>query len=103
MNLLEAINARHSVRAYRETPLGEEVVAVLREKIDACNRTGSLHIQLVTDEPKAFMGTLARYGRFSGVRNYLVMAGRKADDLDERVGYYGEQLVLLVMWTTGHH
>lgn len=95
MNLLEAINARHSVRAYRETPLGEEVVAVLREKIDACNRTDSLHIQLVMDEPKAFMGTLARYGRFSGVRNYLVMAGCKADDLDERVGYYGEQLVLL--------
>lgn len=23
------------------------------------------------------------------------MAGQKADDLDERIGYYGEQLVLL--------
>ncbi|MBQ5454803.1 MAG: nitroreductase, partial [Prevotella sp.] len=27
--------------------------------------------------------------------NYFVMAGRKADDLDYRIGYYGEQLVLL--------
>lgn len=35
------------------------------------------------------------YGQFSGVENYLVMAGWKAEDLDERVGYYGEQLVLL--------
>lgn len=95
MELQEAIHARHSVRAYRETALSEDVVAVLRERIDACNRTGGLHIQLVTDEPKAFMGTLAKYGKFSGVRNYLVMAGRKAGDLDERVGYYGEQLVLL--------
>lgn len=92
---MEAISARHSVRAYKETALGEDAVAALREKVDACNEAGSLHIQLVTDEPKAFMGTLARYGKFSGVRNYLVMAGRKADGLDERVGYYGEQLVLL--------
>ena len=35
------------------------------------------------------------YGIFSGVRNYFVMVGKKADDLSERVGYYGEQLVLL--------
>jgi nitroreductase len=54
-----------------------------------------LHIQLIQDEPKAFLGTLAKYGRLRNVRNYLVMAGQKADDLDERVGYYGEHLVLL--------
>ena len=35
------------------------------------------------------------YGSFSGVKNYLVMVGKKGDNLDERVGYYGEQLVLL--------
>ena len=35
------------------------------------------------------------YGSFSGVKNYLVMVGKKAKDLDERVGYYGEQIVLL--------
>ena len=35
------------------------------------------------------------YGIFSGVSNYFVMVGKKADDLSERVGYYGEQLVLL--------
>jgi len=29
------------------------------------------------------------------VKNYLVMVGKKADNLDERIGYYGEQLVLL--------
>jgi nitroreductase len=35
------------------------------------------------------------YGTFSGVKNYFVMVGKKGDGLDERVGYYGEQLVLL--------
>ena len=94
MTIEEAIKARHSVRAYKEQPLAEDVVAALNDKIDALNRMGKLHIQLILNEPKAFSGTLAKYGKFSGVTNYIVMAGRKADDLDERVGYYGEHLVL---------
>ena len=95
MTILEAIEARHSVRAYKEQPLTEDVVRVLEEKIEGFNQEGKLHIQLVTNEPKAFKGTLAKYGKFKNVSNYLVMAGKKSDDLDERVGYYGEHLVLL--------
>ena len=95
MTILEAIEARHSVRAYKEQPLTEDVVRVLEEKIECFNQEGKLHIKLVTNEPKAFKGTLAKYGKFKNVSNYLVMAGKKSDDLDERVGYYGEHLVLL--------
>ena len=94
MTLLEAIDARHSVRRYISRPLEREVVDCLRAKIDECNSKGNLHIQLVLNERKGFSGMLA-YGSFSGVENYIVMAGRRADDLDERVGYYGEQIVLL--------
>ena len=95
MTLEEAIEARHSVRAYKEQPLAENVVKVLEEKIAVLNLEGKLHIQLIQNEPKAFLGTMAKYGKFRNVGNYIVMAGQKADDLDERVGYYGEQLVLL--------
>ena len=95
MTIQEAIEARHSVRAYKDQPLTEEVVNVLNEKIAELNKLGNLHIQLIQNEPKAFQGKLAKYGKLSGVRNYLVMAGKKADDLNERIGYYGEQLVLL--------
>lgn len=94
MTLLEAIDARHSVRRYISRPLEREAVDCLRAKIDECNSKGNLHIQLVLNERKGFSGMLA-YGSFSGVENYIVMAGRRADDLDERVGYYGEQIVLL--------
>ena len=121
MTILEAIEARHSVRRYTDEPVREEALAILREKIEEVNRIGGLHVQLVTDEPKAFSGLMA-YGAFSGVRTYLVMAGKKdgaegrgqkgggpegqAGDvqsglghdgrcLEERIGYYGEQLVLL--------
>jgi len=95
MNLLEAIQARHSVRAYKEQPLAEDVVKVLEERIAELNRVGRLHMQLIQNEPKAFQGTLAKYGKFRGVENYIVMAGKKADDLDDRIGYYGEDIVLL--------
>lgn len=95
MTIQEAIEARHSVRAYINKPLAEDVAKVLKDKIAALNEEGHLHIQLIQNEPKAFQGTLAKYGKFRGVNDYLVMAGQKADDLDERVGYYGEQIVLL--------
>ena len=94
MTILEAIEVRHSVRKYTGDPIPESVLTALREKIDEVNRIGNLHVQLVTDEPKSFSGLMA-YGAFSGVNSYLVMAGKKDDSLDERIGYYGEQLVLL--------
>ncbi|MBQ7427868.1 MAG: nitroreductase [Prevotella sp.] len=95
MTIQEAIEARHSVRVYKEQPLAAEVVKALEEKITELNREGHLHMQLILNEPKAFQGTLAKYGKFRGVNNYIVMAGKKADDLEERIGYYGEQLVLM--------
>lgn len=47
------------------------------------------------DEPEAFDSTLAHYGKFSNVRNYLVLAGPESATLEGRCGYYGERLVLL--------
>ena len=95
MTIQEAIEARHSVRAYKDQPLSEEIVKVLEDEIVKLNHEGQLHIQLICNEPKAFQGTMAKYGKFRNANNYLVMAGEKAEDLDERIGYYGEHLVLL--------
>ena len=95
MTLREAIEARHSVRAYKNEPLAEDACRRLEEEINVVNQKGSLHIQLIQNEPKAFQGTLAKYGKFRNVTSYMVMAGKRADDLDERIGYYGEHLVLL--------
>ena len=95
MTIQEAIEARHSVRAYKDQPLSEKVVKVLEDEIVKLNNEGQLHIQLICNEPKAFQGILAKYGKFRNVNNYIVMAGKKAEDLNERVGYYGEHLVLL--------
>ena len=100
MTLLEAIQARHSVRKYKDEPIPEDILAILKNKVWAVNKEAGLHVQLVTGEPKAFNGFKSTsgvfsYGAFSGVKNYLVMAGKKSEDLDEKIGYWGEQLVLL--------
>lgn len=93
MVTIETIKSRHSVRRYLPKPISEETKQQLLQEIAACNEQSGLHIQLVTQEPKAFTGLLS-YGKFSGVENYLVMAGRPSDSFEERVGRYGEYLVL---------
>ena len=95
MTLLETVYARHSVRKYIDKELSADIIAALQDKIAECNKVGNLNIQLVQNETRAFTGMLS-YGQFSGVKNYLVMVGKKSKDLDERGGYYGEQLVLFV-------
>lgn len=94
MELLEAIRRRHSVRQYTDRPIPAEVLAELEAEAAACNREGGLHMQLVSNEPEAFQGIMAHYGSFRGVRNYLALIGPKGPDLDEKIGYYGERLVL---------
>ena len=94
MDLKEAMKERHSVRQYEDRPLSESVIAELENEIEACNKESGLYIQLVKDEPKAFDSFMAHYGKFSGVRNYIAMIGKKGPDLDEKCGYYGERLVL---------
>ncbi|MGM9563438.1 MAG: nitroreductase family protein [Faecousia sp.] len=94
MDLKEAMQTRHSVRQYKDQPLSVEVIAALQEEIAACNRESGLHIQLVTNEPRAFDGFMAHYGKFSGVTSYLALIGKKGPELDEKCGYFGQRLVL---------
>lgn len=94
MNPTEAMRCRHSVRQYENRPIEQSVLQELQAEVDACNREGQLHIQLVTNEPKAFDGFMAHYGKFSGVTSYFALVGSKGKELDEKCGYYGERLVL---------
>ena len=94
MDLLQAMKERHSVRSYTEQPIEGKIKEDLTAFVEQCSRESGLHLQLVLDEPDAFQSLLAHYGKFSGVRNYIVLAGRKGDDLDEKCGYYGEKIVL---------
>ena len=92
MDLWEAMQARHSVRQYTDRAIEPEKADALRRLCEEVNAASGLHIQPVFDEPQAFAGGLARYGRFDGVRNYFAIVGPPGRE--RAVGYYGERLVL---------
>jgi len=94
MDMMEAMKSRHSVRRYTDRRIGEDTAAALRDEIEACNGESGLSMQLVTDEPDAFGGFMAHYGKLVNVRNYIALVGKKGRGLDEKIGYYGERVVL---------
>lgn len=94
MELLELMKKRHSVRQYADTPIEAEKRAALDALIAQINQEAGLHIQIFYEEPKCFDSFLAHYGKFTGVKNYIALAGEKTPDLEEKLGYYGEKLVL---------
>ena len=93
-DIMELMRARRSVRTFTD----REVPPAVREELDAyaeaLNREGGLTIRLFYDEPDCYNSFMAHYGKIVNCRNYIVMGGKKAPDLEERCGYYGEKLVL---------
>lgn len=94
MNILEAVEKRHSVRSYTDKKIEGEVKEELLREIEECNTESGLNIQLVLNEPKAFSGMMAKYGKFSNANNYIALIGKNDDELDEKCGYFGEKIVL---------
>jgi len=94
MDLLEAIKSRHSVRSYTDKKIEGETLTQLRQTVDECNQKSGLSIQLCLNEPNAFTGMMARYGKFQNVKNYIALIGKKDNSLEEKCGYYGETIVL---------
>ncbi len=92
MTLLEAIDARHSVRQYLDKEIEPDKVELLKAAAkDACEQSG-VDIRLVLNEPLAFTGLFAHYGGFKNARNYFALSCSK--DKAETLGYHGEKLVL---------
>lgn len=94
-DMMNLIQNRHSVRSYTDEPLSPEVRSRLIEEIEAINQIGRLHVQLISDDPKAFSSLMAKYGKFNNVQHYLALVGPNTVRLDELCGYFGEHLVLV--------
>ena len=93
MTIREAIDARHSVRAYTKRPIDGEIKKALEDEIAACSEQSGLSIRLVLNDPDAIKGLWA-YGAFENADHYIVLAGPDTDDLYRLCGYWGERLVL---------
>lgn len=76
MNLLEAMEQRHAIRAYTDEPVDQAILDILRAEIDACNQESGLHIQMAAGLDDALLGLKTHYGRFTGVHNAIALIGR---------------------------
>ena len=94
MNDIEAIRARHSVRNYKPRKIEAEKVAELNEKIEELNKEGNLHLQLIEDAGKTYNKIFNRAMGLGSAPSVIACVGKEGEDLDQRVGYYGEKLVL---------
>ena len=94
MTTLKAMEERHSVRNYSSRPIPEDMRYLLDKLVKECNEESGLRIRICYDDPDGFDSRLAHYGKFRNVRNYIILAGYKGDDIDERCGYYGEKIVI---------
>ena len=94
MDIIKLIKERHSVRQYKNKEIELEKQQILNELIAEINKANSLNIQIFYNESNCFNNILAHYGKFSGVQNYISLTGKKSPNLNEKLGYYGEKIVL---------
>lgn len=94
MEILELMKQRHSVRQYTGRVIETEKRSALDDLIREINGNTGLHIQIFYEESKCFNSMMAHYGKFTGVKNYIALVGKKSASLEETLGYYGEQIVL---------
>ena len=95
MNIKEAISTRHSVRQYLPKPISQEHRDQLNELVESCRKESGLNFQIIYDEPMCFNSFLAHYGKFTNVKNYIAVVGKKSlENMEELGGYYGEKIVL---------
>lgn len=90
----EAILKRHAVRNYEDRQIDEETKKLIRQKISELNEIGNLNLQFMEDAGKTYNKLLNRAMGLASAPSVIACVGKDSDDLDERVGYYGEQLVL---------
>lgn len=94
MTDLEAIRLRHSVRQYRPDRIEEEKIAALREMIGRINTEGDLYLQFVEDSGSTYNRLFNRMSGLGSAPSVIACVGKDSKSLDQRVGYYGEKLVL---------
>ncbi len=95
MTVKEAILERHSVRNYLDKSIEADKIQALNDLIAECNEVGNLHIQLLEDAGNTFNRLLSKAMGLASAPSVIACVGPDDETLDERLGYYGEKIVIL--------
>lgn len=92
---MEEIEKRTSRRTFEKEELTISEIDKMNSYIEKRNKESGLQIVFLEDGSSAFSNMTKSYGLFSNVKSLILMKGNRHDDnLKEKVGYYGEDLVL---------
>ncbi|MBQ9068218.1 MAG: hypothetical protein IJ131_04025 [Eggerthellaceae bacterium] len=95
MDLVEAIEQRISCRAFDMRPVEEEKLAALKAEVERINEVGGLNFQLYGPREDGSALDMSP-GMFAGNPPcYVALVGKTGAEAEEKLGYYGEQLVLV--------
>lgn len=94
MDQKEAMDFRCSRRNYLKAPIKENALKKLEEELIRIRASTGLHFELVINDNSAFENKRKTYGFFKNVYNYIVVIGQDDPVTIEKLGYYGEDLVL---------
>ncbi len=105
-NIEKIIKSRHSVRKYLDKDIEDKKIKKIEEFLKEINEESKLNIKLVKD-PSVFDLFLTHYG-YCNAKYFFALIGRKSKDLEMKIGYYGEKIVLKMQemglntcWMTG--
>ena len=91
---IQAIRERHSVRNYLDRKIDPDIAQKLETYIKEANRESGLHFQFLQDAGKTFNRLLTRAAGLGSAPSVIACVGPNGADLEERIGYYGERIVL---------
>jgi len=93
MKMIEAMYKRHTVRKYLDKNLPDSFIDVINERIEENNQKLLLNMKLIIKDSFA-IPVLFRLFMCKGVKNYIILCGNHAKDLEERIGYAACDLML---------
>ena len=94
MDIEKIIRERHSVRNYLNKEIEESKVSELNKLVKKINDNENLNIQIIVNDNDIFDRYMIHYGRIKNCKNYIALIGKNEKLLEEKLGYYGEMLVL---------
>ena len=93
MDLKEAMEQRHMVRKYTDKIISDDLIEKISNRIKENNEKYNINMKLMTNNEEA-VSAIIKLVLAKGVKNYIILAGDKESNLDEKLGYSGCDIIL---------
>ena len=93
MDLKEDMQKRHMVRKYIDKSLPDDLINRINERISMNNEKHKLSMKLMINNNKG-VNSIMKLIMAKGVNNFIILAGDNSENLDERLGYSGADIML---------